>query len=240
MRRESLKDHGQEQRTFNVRIVIAALGAVILTCIVVTRLVVLQIVHYEHFQTLSKGNRIRIEPLPPTRGLIFDRNGVLLAENLPAYQLELIPEQVEDLEDTLTRLREMALLRPADEERFRRALKRNPRRFNPIPLRYRLTEEELARFSVKRQHFDGVDIRPRLARHYPLGATAVHVIGYVGSLTSNDLNERDSASYSGTTHIGKIGIERAYESDLHGEVGYQQVLINAKGRALKVVDQVQP
>ncbi|MFK8015165.1 MAG: penicillin-binding protein 2 [Gammaproteobacteria bacterium] len=240
MRRESLKDHGQEQRTFNLRVVVAVLGAMVLTGIVITRLVVLQIVHHQHFQELSTGNRIRIEPLPPTRGLIFDRNGVLLAENLPAYQLELIPEQVDDIDDTLSRLTALGLLRVADEERFRKALARHPRRFKPIPLRYRLSEEELARFSVKRQHFDGVDIRPRLARHYPLGATAVHVIGYVGSLSSDDLNSRDSASYAGTTHIGKTGIERAYETDLHGEVGYQQVLINAKGRALKVVDQVQP
>ena len=240
MRRESLKDHGQEQRTFNVRIIVAAIGALLLTLFVVTRLVVLQVLNYEHFQTLSTGNRIRIEALPPTRGLIFDRNGVLLAENLPAYQLELIPEQAADIDDVLARLQALELLRPADLDRVRGALARQSRRFKPIPLRYRLSEEELARFAVKRQHFTGVDIRPRLARHYPLGATAVHVIGYVGSLTSDDLADKDSASYAGTTHIGKSGIERAYEKDLHGEVGYQQVLVNAQGRALKVVDQVLP
>ena len=239
-KQESLKDHGEEQRTFNLRILVAAAGALLLTLGVVVRLVVLQVVHFEHYDELATGNRIRIEPLPPTRGLIFDRNGVLLAENVPAYQLELIPEQVDDIDDTLQRLRDEDLISELDTARFRRALARSGRRFKPIPLRYRLTGEALARFSVRRQDFPGVDIRPRLARHYPLGATAVHVIGYVGSLSSNDVDSLDAANYAGTTHIGKTGIELAYEDDLHGQVGYQQVLINAQGRALKVVDQVPP
>lgn len=239
-RRESLKDHGQEQHTFTVRVVVAAVVMAILSTLVVTRLVVLQVVNYEHFQSLSTGNRIRIEPLQPTRGLIFDRHGVLLAENIPAYQLELVPEQVHDIDGTLERLEALGLMRPGDEARFRRALDKNPRRFQPIPLRYRLTEEEVARFAVQRQHFEGVDIRPRLSRHYPLGATAVHAVGYVGSLSSTDLERLDATEYAGTTHVGKTGIERAYERELHGTVGHQQVLVNAQGRALKVVSQVQP
>lgn len=239
-RQQSLKDHGEEQRTFNVRIVFACLCAVGLTVLVLTRLVVLQVVHYEHYEELATGNRIRIEPLPPTRGLIFDRNGVLLAENVPAYQLELIPEQIDDIDDTVARLLEQGLVDDDDVTRFRRALQRSNRRFKPVPLRYRLSDEELARFSVRRQEFPGVDIRPRLARHYPLGATAVHVVGYVGNLSSRDQAKLDEANYAGTTHIGKTGIERAYEEELHGTVGYQQVLINAQGRALKVVDQVPP
>jgi penicillin-binding protein 2 len=240
MHRESLKDHGQEQRTFTIRVLIAMLGACVLIGVVLTRLFFLQVMYFEHYEELSTGNRIRIEPLPPTRGLIFDRNGVLLAENIPAYQLELIPEEVDDIDATVVRLRELELLRPGDEERFYRALARTSRPFEPVPLRFRLSEEELARFAVSRQDFHGVDIRPRLARHYPLGATAVHVIGYVGSLSSDDKNTLDAASYAGTTHIGKTGIERAYESDLHGTVGYQQVLINAQGRALRVVAQDKP
>lgn len=237
---ESLKDHGEEQRTFNLRIFFAGAGALLLTLGVVARLVMLQVVHYEHYDEQATGNRIRIEPQPPTRGLIFDRNGILLAENVPAYQLELIPEQVDDIDGTVTRLIERGLLGVQEEARFRRALNRSGRRFEPVPLRYRLSDEAVARFSVRRQEFPGVDIRPRLARHYPLGATAVHVIGYVGSLSSSDQDTLDAADYAGTTHIGKTGIELAYEADLHGKVGYQQVLINAQGRALKVVDQVPP
>ncbi|MEO1573886.1 MAG: penicillin-binding protein 2, partial [Pseudomonadota bacterium] len=161
-------------------------------------------------------------------------------ENVPAYQLELIPEQVDDIDDTVARLIQRDLLSVTEEARFRRALRRSGRRFEPVPLRYRLSDDALARFSVRRPEFQGVDIRPRLARHYPLGATAVHVIGYVGSLSSADNNKLDPAAYAGTTHIGKTGIELAYEEELHGTVGYQQVLINAQGRALKVVDQVPP
>ncbi len=237
---QSLKDHGREQRIFASRSVVASVVALLLIGMVTTRLVILQIIDFEHYQELSTGNRIRIEALPPIRGLIFDRNGVLLAENLPAYQLELIPEQVDDVEETLARLRDLELLRPADETRVRDALRKNQRRFNPIPLRFRLTEDEVARFAVQRQHFEGVDIRPRLARHYPLGATAVHAIGYVGSISTNDLERLDAAAYEGTTHVGKTGIERSYEHLLHGEVGYQQVLVNAQGRALEVVDAVHP
>lgn len=237
---QSLKDLGREQRVFTARVVFAALAALLLAGVVVTRLVILQVVNHEHFQSLSTGNRIRIEALPPIRGLIFDRNGVLLAENVPAYQLELIPEQVDDLEDTLARLRELDLLRPEDETRFREALTKNQRRFHPIPLRFRLNEEELARFAVQRQHFSGVDIRPRLARHYPLGATAVHAIGYVGSLSTSDLEKLDAGAYAGTTHVGKTGVEKSYEGILHGDVGYQQVLVNAQGRSLEVVSSVPP
>ena len=240
MQRESLKDLGREQRVFAARAIVAIIVTVLLTGVIVARLVNLQVMNFEHFQSLSKGNRMRIEPLPPTRGLIFDRNGVLLAENIPAYQLELVPEQVEDIDDTLTRLRDLGLLRPEDETRFRGALRKSHRRFNPIPLRFRLTEDELARFAVQRQHFEGVDIRPRLARYYPLGETAVHAIGYVGSLSAADVERLDGPEYSGTTHVGKIGIEKSYENALHGDVGYQQVLVNAQGRALEVVSSVPP
>lgn len=240
VRPESLKDHGREQRTFGLRVLIAGAGAVALTLVVVARLITLQVVHYDHYDEQATGNRIRIEPLAPTRGLIFDRNGILLAENLPAYQLELVPEQVSDIDGTLVRLIKRDLLNAQEQDRFQQALRRVGRRFEPVPLRYRLDDTALARFSVRRQEFPGVDIRPRLARHYPMGATAVHVVGYVGSLSANDIDERNERNYAGTTHIGKSGIELAYEDQLHGTVGYRQVLINAQGRALETVDQVPP
>ncbi|MEM9057833.1 MAG: penicillin-binding transpeptidase domain-containing protein, partial [Pseudomonadota bacterium] len=234
-----IKDHWSEQRLFVTRSIAAALIATALLLFVVGRLVVLQVLNHEHFVDLSHGNRVRIEPVQPTRGLIFDRNGELLAENLPAYQLELVLEQVPDLDDTLARLTADGLLRPEDDERVRRLIA-SKRRFDAVPLRYRLAEEEVARFSVHRQDFPGVDIRARLARHYPLGATAVHAIGYVASISPEDLKRLDPAAYSGTTHVGKVGIEKAYEDRLHGAAGHQQVLVNAQGRALQVTQGAAP
>ncbi|MFK8028621.1 MAG: penicillin-binding protein 2 [Gammaproteobacteria bacterium] len=234
--RDPIKDTNYEQVVFTARALFAGGFALILLGILIFRLVTLQIFNYEHYQTLSQGNRVRIEPVPPTRGLIFDRNGTLLAENLPAYQLELIPEQVDDLDSTLAKLRLLDLLSEEDEERFRATLKKTSRRFVPVPLKFRLTEEELARFAVQRPRFPGVDIRARLARHYPLNHSGVHAIGYVGSLSVNDLANVESSLYAGTTHIGKSGVERAYEDLLHGEVGYRQVVVNAQGRALQVLD----
>lgn len=234
--RELLKDTGHENNVVIARAIFAGIIAVALFLLLAWRLIVLQIVNFEHYQTLSQGNRVRIEPMPPTRGLIFDRNGILLADNLPAYQLELIPEEVGDIEATLARLRTLELLDADDEKRFRSNLKKNSRRFNPVPLKYRLTEQELARFAVQRQHFAGVDIRARLARNYPLGDSSVHAIGYVGNLSANDMNKVDRSNYAGTTHIGKAGVERSYEDILHGSVGYQQVVVNAQGRALQEIE----
>ncbi|NNF52509.1 MAG: penicillin-binding protein 2 [Gammaproteobacteria bacterium] len=239
LRRERIKDHWREQRIFFFRALAAAVIAGVLILILVSRLVVLQVLNFEHYSALSLGNRIRIEPVPPIRGLIFDRNGVVLAENLPSYQLELIGEQVQDLEDTLGRLQELALVDDADLVRVRERLARS-RKFESIPLRFRLSDEEVARFAVQRQHFPGVEIRARLARHYPLGEQAVHAIGYVGALSDQDLQRLDPTSYAGTSHVGKVGIERAYEDLLHGEVGYRQVLVNAQGRALQVIENNPP
>ena len=233
--RDPIKDTHYEQVVFTARAIFAGIFALILIGMLIFRLVELQIFNHEHYQSLSQGNRVRIEPVPPTRGLIFDRNGTLLAENLPAYQLELIPEQVDDLESTLARLRLLDLLSAEDEKRFRVNLKKSSRRFVPVPLKFRLTEDELARFAVQRQRFPGVDIRARLARHYPLGKSGVHAVGYVGSLSVNDLANVETSLYAGTTHIGKSGVERSYENLLHGNVGYRQVVVNAQGRALEVL-----
>ncbi|NNF17333.1 MAG: penicillin-binding protein 2 [Gammaproteobacteria bacterium] len=238
--RDPIKDTGRELQMFSVRAITAAVIALLLATTVFTRLVVLQVVDHQHYQSLSQGNRVRIEPVPPTRGLIFDRNGILLAENITAYQLELIPEQVEHLDTTLQRLRDLDLLDDEDESRFRANLKKNARRFNPVPLKFRLTEEELARFAVQRQNFPGVDFRARPARHYPLGQLAVHAIGYVGNLSLADLERIDNTEYAGTTHIGKTGVERAYEDELHGKVGYQHVVVNAQGRSLQILKRSPP
>ena len=197
--------------------------------IVVARLVQLQVVEHELFAEQSQGNRIRIEAVPPTRGLIFDRNGTVLAENLPAYQLELIPEQVPDLRDTLNRLAAIGLIKKEDIPRFNGLSQSGPR-FKPITLRFRLTDEEIANFAIQRFRFPGVDLQPRLVRHYPEGELVAHAVGYVGALSTADLERLDAAAYAGTSHTGKTGVEHYNEASLHGEVGYQQVVTNALGR----------
>jgi len=228
-RHSRLKDHVAEQRMFGRRIVAASFIVFLLLGALGTRLFYLQIVRHDYFSELSQGNRIRIDPLPPPRGLILDRNGEPLALNRPAYQLELIREQVPDLEDTLARLVELQLLAVEDVERLRKTILAR-RTFDAVPIRLQLSEEELARFAVHRPDFPGVEIRPRLTRFYPHGGTAVHALGYVGSISEKDQERIDESRYAGTTLIGKNGIERKYEEVLHGETGYQQLLVNAQGR----------
>jgi penicillin-binding protein 2 len=230
-----LKDHWREQQMFLGRTVVAAVIIVLLAGLVVYRLVDLQVVHFEHFSRLSQGNRIRLEPVPPVRGLLFDRNGRTLAENLPVYQLELVPEQVTDIEGTLAELIKLGLVRADDLPRIRAQL-RSQRRFEPTILRHRLGHEEAARFAVQRPRFTGVDIQARLARQYPLGEVAAHVIGYVGAVSENDLLRLDGANYAGTAQTGRIGAERAWEHLLHGSTGHRQLLVNAQGRMLQEVD----
>ena len=227
-----LKDHWREQRMFLGRVAAAAVIIVLLVGLVVYRLVDLQVVNFEHFSRLSQGNRVRLEPVPPVRGLLFDRNGQLLAENRPVYQLELIPEQVRDIEGTLAGLLELALIRAEDLPRIHAQI-RSQRRFEPTVLRARLSPEEAAKFAVKRPHFSGVDIQARLARQYPLEDVAAHAIGYVGAISESDLQRLDGANYAGSAQTGKIGAERAWEHLLHGSTGYRQLLVNAQGRMLQ-------
>jgi penicillin-binding protein 2 len=232
---DHLRDHWREQRMFLGRIVIASVITVLLSGIVIYRLVDLQIVHFEHFSRLSHGNRVRLEPVPPVRGLLFDRNGELLAENRPVYQLELIPEQAKDIEGTLAGLLDLGLVREEDLRRIRAQI-RKQRRFEPTILRHRLSEEEAARFAVQRPRFTGVDIQARLTRQYPLGASGAHAIGYVGAISENDLLRLDTANYAGTAQTGRLGAERAWEDVLHGTTGHRQLLVNAQGRMLQELE----
>ncbi|HSN72626.1 MAG TPA: penicillin-binding protein 2, partial [Steroidobacteraceae bacterium] len=224
-----LKDQVSEQRLLTRRAVIAGLLILLLVGALIARLYYLQVVRYDHFSELSQGNRIRIEPLPPNRGLIFDRHGVALALNRPAYQLELVREQVPDVEETLARLVDLDLLAEDEVDRVRRTI-RARRSFEAVPVRLQLSEEELSTFAVRRQDFPGVEIRPRLTRYYPLGESAVHALGYVGAISEADQERISRADYAGTTLIGKLGVEGAYENELHGSVGFQQLLVNAQGR----------
>ncbi len=226
-----IKEAFVEQRIFAIRTVVAGVAGGLLIAALIARLVGLQVVNYEHYSTLSQGNRIRIVPVSPTRGLIYDRDGVLLAENLPVFRLELTPEQTSDVDETLARLVEIGLVRPDDFERIHATIARS-RHFDSIPLRFRLDDHEVARFAVRRQSFPGVEIRSRLARYYPLSGTAVHALGYMGAINEEDAATLDKAAYAGTSHNGKLGIERAFENILHGKVGHKQVLVNAQGREL--------
>jgi penicillin-binding protein 2 len=228
-RNSRLKDHHAEQRLFARRVVAASMVIFLLLAALFARMFWLQVVRHDYFSELSQGNRIRIDPIPPPRGLILDRHGEPLALNRPAYQLELTREQTPDLDDTLGRLVALELIAPEDLERTRRLIMAR-RPFDAVPIRLQLSEEELARFAVHRPDFPGVEIRPRLTRYYPHGGVGVHAIGYVGAISEQDQERIDEAAYAGTTLIGKLGVERNFEDVLHGDTGYQQLLVNAQGR----------
>ncbi len=229
-----LKDHWAEQRLFLRRAIASGIIVVGLTSIVVGRLTQLQVLDYEYFSAQSQGNRIRVQPLPPTRGLIFDRNGAVLAENLPSYQLELTPEQVPDTSETLNRLANFNLI-PTEDIDGLKALIRTHRSFDAIPIRQRLSDTDVAKFAVERPRFPGVEIRARLVRNYPYGEAVAHALGYVGGINAEDMNSIDQSNYLGTALIGKVSVERQYESDLHGQVGHADVLANARGRIMQTL-----
>jgi penicillin-binding protein 2 len=224
-----IKDHHSERRLFMGRVAMTGTVAILLLGTVVARLVQLQILDYELFAEQSQGNRYRIEAVPPTRGLIYDREGRVLAENLPAYQLEMIPEQVADIDDTLSRLAALQLIAAEDIAHFKELAGSGPR-FKPVTLNLRLTDKEIANFAIQRPHFQGVDFQPRLVRHYPYGPAVAHAVGYVGALSKEDLQRLGGSAYAGTAHTGKTGVESRYEEQLHGDVGYNNVVTNALGR----------
>ncbi|MBT3206107.1 MAG: penicillin-binding protein 2 [Gammaproteobacteria bacterium] len=237
--REQLKDSYSETRLIQRRLILSAVIVLVLMSIVLGRLYVLQVVEHDHFSTLSNSNRVRLKALPPTRGLIYDRNGVVLADNLPAYRLEIIREQVSDLDDTIKRLSEYVEISDYAIKKYRQSSRRR-RPYESVPLLLNLSDKELARLAVNLHKFEGVEINARLTRNYPLGKHAVHALGYVGRIDVKDLNQLDEANYAGTSYIGKLGLEKFYENDLHGDVGFQRVEVNASGRTLRVLDESPP
>ncbi len=224
---------------FLSRIVAAFLLILVMVAGLIVRLVYLQIVGHEHYATLSKDNRIKISPLPPTRGIIYDRHGRMLAENVPTYSLELIPEQIKDMDETLQKLQQLLNI-PSDKiEQFQKQRKRN-KSFTATPLLQNLSDEEVAKFAVVRPYFPGVDVYARLVRYYPYGDLASHVVGYVGRINEQELKSIPTAEYRGTDIIGKIGIEKSYESQLLGTAGYEEIETNAQARAVNTVATVEP
>lgn len=237
--RVKLKDHIRETQLFSNRIVVAGVVVFLLLAIIAARMVYLQILSHEHYTTLSQNNRVNIVPVGPTRGLIYDRNGKVLAENIPSFTLELIPEKIDNLDETIERLKSLVELTEDDIERFYKARKRSSA-FKPIPIRFRLDEQEVAQFSVRQHQFPGVELNARLTRFYPYKDVAVHALGYVGRINEAELQNLDATNYSATTHIGKLGIEKQYEDLLHGTVGYRKVETNAQGRVLRVLEEQLP
>lgn len=227
----------RDLRRFSVRVTQAFIGLLILTALLLTRLSYLQVVQHEHYSTLSTQNRIAVVPIPPTRGLILDRKGRILAENRPMYTLELVTERVPDLDRTLQGLQRLLPISEDDVKSFRRNVKRK-RAFEGVVLRSDLTDEEVGTFAIHRHEFPGVAVNARLRRVYPHGMLASHLLGYVGRLNGQDLKRINPDEYAGLDYIGKDGVEKAYESLLRGQAGYKQVEINSHGRVIRDLDVV--
>ncbi len=235
----TIKDHLRETHLFQKRVLFAVIVAVAVLVLIIARLIYLQIINHDHYTTLSEENRINILPIPPIRGLIYDRNGVLLAQNLPSFTLQLIPEHIRDLDDTLQQLK--ALIDVSDEEIARfHELRKTKRRFEGVPLRFRLNDVERAKVAVHQDRLPGVNVTAELTRDYPQGKLASHAIGYVGRINEIELTRLDATRYSATKHIGKVGVERSYEDILHGEVGFERVETNSQGRIMNKVPELLP
>src|SRR6186713_2517550 len=235
----TIKDHWSEQRIFDQRALAAGVVIITLTVLLIGRLFLLQVIRFDYYTEQSQGNRVRIEPIPAARGLILDRNGEVIASNQPAYQLELVPEQVPNLDETLQGLVALQLLQADELDEVRRAV-RSRRPFDSVPIRLRMTEEDIARFAVRRFEFPGVNIKTRQTRWYPNIDLAVHALGYVAAISESDLEKIDRQAYAGTTLIGKLGVEAAYEKELHGTNGFREVLVNASGRSVTKMGQLIP
>ena len=231
-----IKDGTVELRMFRRRARLLFAGAVVLMLVLVARMLHLQVLQHEHYQTRSEENRMQMVPVPPVRGLIFDRRGNLLAENRPIFNLALIRERIEDLDDFIAELAAVAPISAEEIKDFHDRLLRARRPFEPVVLKFALTDEEVAALAVNRHRFVGAEIKVEIVRHYPYGALAAHAIGSVRRITKEDLDGLDRARYRGTNFIGKRGVERFYEHSLHGEVGTQWVETDAFGRVRRTLD----
>jgi penicillin-binding protein 2 len=243
MRPAEFKNPEQELERFQRRLAVAG-GFVLLTFFLLfARFFWLQVIQHEHYQTRAEDNRIALVPIVPNRGLIVDRNGTVLARNYSAYTLEIMPSKVAELEAVIDELAGIVDIQPKDRKRFRKLLEES-RNFESLPIRTRLSDEEVARFIAQRFRFPGVDIRARLFRQYPNGELASHALGYIGRVSDRDLatiEKKDAEdNYRGTEHFGKAGLEQKYEFELHGQTGFEQVEVDAGGRAVRVLERTPP
>lgn len=235
-----IKDHEKETRLVNKRLLACALLVVAITCTLIGRLYFLQVVEYDYHSTVSENNRVHVLPITPTRGLIYDRNGVLLADNRPSFNLTVTRERTTDLKGELDQVVSLLHLPAEDRALFDKALKQARHPFVPVTLFYELTEEQIAVLAVNEYRLPGLEVEAQFVRHYPMGAHFAHSIGYVGRINEKEAKTLDTVEYRGTQSIGKTGIEKFYEPELHGHVGYEEVETNAQGRVMRVLKHTDP
>ncbi|MBJ9977958.1 penicillin-binding protein 2 [Pseudomonas sp. S75] len=235
-----LKDHEKDARLVRNRVVVGAVATVLLVAVLIARLYYLQIIQYDYHSTLSENNRVHVQPIPPTRGLIFDRNGVIVADNRPSFSLSMTRERAGNWQEVLDTIIEVLALTEDDRALFEKRMKQGRRPFEPVPILFELSEDQIARVAVNQFRLPGVEVVAQLVRHYPQGAHFAHSVGYVGRINEKELKTLDPVNYSGTHHIGKTGVERFYEDQLHGQVGYEEVETNARGRVLRVLKRTDP
>ncbi|MBX3668233.1 MAG: penicillin-binding protein 2 [Rhodocyclaceae bacterium] len=233
----------QEIQRFRARLVLAVALAVLMFGAVMVRLVWLQVLQHDYYRTRAEDNRISLAPIVPNRGLILDRNGLVLARNFSAYTLEITPSKVADLESTIDDLSGLIEIQPRDRKRFRKLLDES-KNFESLPIRTRLSDEEVARFVAQRFRFPGVEVKARLFRQYPYGELASHLLGYIGRINDRDLDNIEEKgledNYQGSIYFGKAGLEQRYEFDLHGQTGFEEVEVSAGGRAVRVLSRTPP
>lgn len=237
-KRTQIRDHVFEARLFRSRAAVAFIGIVLLVGALILNLYHIQVNQYQDYRTRSNDNRIKVVPIAPNRGLIYDRNGVVLAENRPVFSLEITPEKVSNIDETIAELRQVLDITDDQVEAFQRE-RRRTRRFKSVPLMNQMTEEQVAKFSVHQYDFPGVEVNATLKRYYPYGEVLTHVLGYVSRINDRDMQrlirEDKDQDYKATKDIGKLGIERYYEDVLHGKPGYQEVEVNSRGRIIRTL-----
>ncbi|WP_312713465.1 penicillin-binding protein 2 [Stutzerimonas nitrititolerans] len=236
----TLKDHEKDARLVRRRVLVGIVFVLLLIGVLIARMYYLQVVQYEHHSTLSENNRVHVQPIPPNRGLIFDRTGKIIADNRPSFSLTVTRERAGDWRQVLDAVVEVLELSAEERELFEKRVLQGRRPFEPVPIMYELSEEQIARIAVNQFRLPGVEVAAQLVRHYPQGAHFAHSVGYVGRINEAELKKVDPVNYSGTHHIGKTGVEKFYEDQLHGQVGYEEVETNARGRVLRVLKRTDP
>ena len=241
--RRPLVNASDNNDRFRFRLAVSMALVLLAFVILLARFVHLQVIQHDYYSTRAENNRISLAPIVPNRGVIVDRNGVVMARNYSAFTLEITPSKVGDLEATIDELSQLVDIQPKDRKRFRKLLEES-KTFESLPIRTRLSDEEVARFAANRYRFPGVEVQARLFRQYPLGAIASHAIGYIGRINKRDLEwiaeNEQLANYKGADHIGKIGLEQKYEFVLHGQSGYEQVEVDAGGRVVRSLSRTSP
>ena len=242
-RRVELRNHPRELHNFQLRLAIGAVLVLLLFLLLFARFFYLQVSQRDHYHTLAEANRISIAPVVPNRGLIFDRNGEVLAHNYSAYTLEIVPSKVANLEALINELSTVIEIAARDRKRFKKLMDES-KRFESLPIRTRLSDVEVARFAANRYRFPGVEIKARLFRQYPKGEVASHVVGYIGRINDKDLEQLEAnenlANYRGSLYMGKIGIEQSYEKELHGITGFEEMETDAAGRVIRTISRTPP